>query len=50
LLISLFGKEGRLPDKIIDLYRRGCLRLCEEANPLVGLRADSVITHRVKGS
>ncbi|MGK9232209.1 hypothetical protein KXS07_10455 [Inquilinus limosus] len=30
LLLRLFEAEGRLPDSIADLYRRGCLSLCEE--------------------
>ena len=30
LLLRLFEREGRLPEKLVDLYRRGCLSLCEE--------------------
>ncbi|MBW0005295.1 MAG: hypothetical protein JO216_17615 [Hyphomicrobiales bacterium] len=30
LLLRLFEAEGRLPNSIVDLYRRGCLSLCEE--------------------
>jgi predicted NACHT family NTPase len=33
LLLSLFKRDGRLPRSIADLYRRGCLKLCEESNP-----------------
>jgi hypothetical protein len=32
LLFSLFERDGRLPRSTIDLYTRGCLKLCEEAN------------------
>jgi hypothetical protein len=30
LLLRLFEAEGQLPDSIADLYRHGCLNLCEE--------------------
>jgi hypothetical protein len=30
LLLRLFEEHGRLPDRIADLYRQGCLSLCEE--------------------
>jgi hypothetical protein len=33
LLLRLFQAYGRLPDSIADLYRQGCLSLCEEQNP-----------------
>jgi hypothetical protein len=33
LLFSLFKKEGRLPRSVAEIYRRGCLKLCEESNP-----------------
>jgi hypothetical protein len=33
LLLGLFQRDGRLPRSIADLYRRGCLKLCEESNP-----------------
>jgi hypothetical protein len=30
LLLRLFETDGRLPDSIAELYRQGCLSLCEE--------------------
>lgn len=33
LLLRLFHSDGRLPESIADLYRQGCLSLCEEQNP-----------------
>ena len=33
LLLRLFQAEGRLPESIAELYRRGCLNLCEEQSP-----------------
>jgi hypothetical protein len=33
LLFNLFKKEGRLPRSVAEIYRRGCLKLCEESNP-----------------
>jgi predicted NACHT family NTPase len=33
LLFSLFKKEGRMPRSVAEIYRRGCLKLCEESNP-----------------
>lgn len=32
MLFDLFKREGRLPNRVSDLYRRGCLTLCEESN------------------
>ena len=32
MLIRLYERDGRLPDSTADLYRQGCLALCEEAN------------------
>jgi hypothetical protein len=33
LLLQLFETDGALPDSAADLYRRGCLSLCEEQSP-----------------
>jgi hypothetical protein len=33
LLLGLFQRDGRLPRSVAELYTRGCLKLCEEANP-----------------
>jgi hypothetical protein len=33
LLLRLFEAEGRLPSSIAEIYRRGCLSLCEEQSP-----------------
>jgi hypothetical protein len=33
LLFRIFQSSGHLPERIIDLYSQGCLRLCEEQNP-----------------
>lgn len=32
MLLSLYLRDGRLPDSSADLYRQGCLALCEEQN------------------
>lgn len=32
MLIALYKRDGRLPTSTGDLYRRGCLALCEEQN------------------
>ena len=32
-LINLYRKDGQLPNTQVDLYKRGCRLLCEEANP-----------------
>jgi hypothetical protein len=32
MLIALYKQDGRLPTSTDELYRRGCLALCEEAN------------------
>lgn len=32
LLLGLFQRDGQLPRSIVDLYTRGCLKLCEETN------------------
>lgn len=32
MLFDLFKREGRLPRSVAELYRRGCLTLCEESN------------------
>ncbi|MGJ4950245.1 NACHT domain-containing protein [Bradyrhizobium sp. HKCCYLS20291] len=32
LLLGLFQRDGRLPRSLVDLYTRGCLKLCEETN------------------
>ncbi len=32
-LLSLFERDGRLPRSLMELYRLGCLMLCEEKNP-----------------
>ena len=32
-LIGIYKIEGRLPSNMADLYRLGCTKLCEEANP-----------------
>ena len=32
MLFDLFKQEGRLPRSVSELYRRGCLTLCEESN------------------
>ena len=33
LLLRLFEADGRLPASVADLYRKGCLSLCEEQSP-----------------
>jgi hypothetical protein len=33
LLLALYKRDGNLPRSIAELYTRGCLKLCEEANP-----------------
>jgi hypothetical protein len=33
LLLRLFESDARLPNSIADLYRQGCLSLCEEQSP-----------------
>ncbi|HLI86064.1 MAG TPA: hypothetical protein VKV17_19265, partial [Bryobacteraceae bacterium] len=33
MLISLYRRDGSLPTSTADLYRQGCLALCEEYNP-----------------
>ena len=47
LLLRLFHADGHLPDKIAELYRQGCLGLCEEqsANRLAAGR-DSQLAPR----
>lgn len=32
LLLGLFQRDGQLPRSLVDLYTRGCLKLCEETN------------------
>ena len=32
MLIAMYKRDGRLPTSTGDLYRRGCLALCEETN------------------
>ncbi|UPK28420.1 NACHT domain-containing protein [Bradyrhizobium sp. 195] len=32
LLLGLFQRDGQLPRSIVDLYTRGCLKLCEETS------------------
>jgi hypothetical protein len=32
LLLALYQRDGRLPRSIVELYRAGCLHLCEEQN------------------
>ena len=32
MLLSLYRRDGRLPSSTADLYRQGCLALCEEQN------------------
>jgi hypothetical protein len=33
LLLGLYKRDGNLPRSIVELYTRGCLKLCEETNP-----------------
>src|SRR5579864_2170675 len=33
LLLNLFELDGQLPQSLAELYRKGCLTLCEERNP-----------------
>jgi len=33
MLLDIFKRDGRLPKRVSELYRRGCLTLCEEVNP-----------------
>ncbi|PIT00317.1 hypothetical protein TSA1_05715 [Bradyrhizobium nitroreducens] len=32
LLLGLFQREGSLPRSVVELYTRGCMKLCEESN------------------
>lgn len=32
-LLALYQRDGRLPRSLVELYRAGCVHLCEEQNP-----------------
>jgi hypothetical protein len=47
LLLNLFKRDGRLPNSLIELYKNGCLILCEERSPS---RHDSLRTGKLNAN